>query len=97
MLVLSMVRSVKRKERERKVCIEYEVSELESKRPCDYVVEVKPFTFKTKKDRGSIQIQLMVTLSNSGCELWGMEDYWTQNDIKMGLSAIVADFNWSPE
>ena len=82
-----------RRENEKKLYIEYEVPELDNKRPCFYdVIEGKPFTFTMEKDRVSIPFQLMMTFSESGGELWGLKDYWTQVGVLTGHSASLADF-----
>ena len=87
-----------KREKEKEICIDYEVLEFESKRPFYYdVVEDKPFTFTTKKDRVGFQIQLLMTNLTSGGELWDLEDYWTQVGLLTGHSATVADFSGIPE
>ena len=61
------------REKEKQILLEYEVPELDTKRPFnDDVFEGKPFIFKLERDRVSTQIQPMMTFLKSTGELWGL-------------------------
>ena len=54
------------------------------------------FHFTTEETRIRIQNTLLTIFVKSGGQLWALEDYWTQMGVATGLSASIADFNWSP-
>ena len=83
-------------EAEREFYKELDVQDLQYKRLFYNVLEGKPFTFTTEESRVRIQIKLLMTFLKSGGKFWTLEDYWTQVGITTGLSAAIADFNWSP-
>ena len=84
-------------EAERENYMEYNVPDLDFKRPFYYVVlEGKPFTFTTEETRVGIRINLLMTFLKSGGHVWALEDYWSQVGIATGYYAAIADFNWSP-
>ena len=77
---------------------DYEVPKNSSERPRqNEVVDGKPFTFTTERDRVGIQFQLWLTLLRSGDSLWGLENNWTLVAVPTGPSAAVADFSWNPQ
>ena len=83
-------------EAEREVYMELDLPELSHKKPFYYdVLEGKPFTFTTEEDRIRIQINFLTIFLRSGGRLWALEDHWTQVGVATGLSASIADFNWS--
>ena len=63
------------REKERGIYLDYEVPELDSKRPFNYdLVGGKKFLFTTEKDRLCIQSQLMMTFLKSGRKFLGLGD-----------------------
>ena len=77
--------------------MELDVTDLCYKRPYYYgVIEGKPFTFTTESTCIRIQIEFPLKLLKSGRQLWAPDEYWTQNGVLTGLSATIADPNWSP-
>ena len=77
---------------------DWEVPEMEHRRPFHYgVVEGKPFVLTSVENRISIQIQLLITLLKRGCQcqLWVLEDFWTQLGILIGNLVSTSDINWS--
>ena len=84
-------------EAEHEFYMELDVPDLDFKKPFYYdVLEGRTFIFTTEESRVRIQMNLLMTCSKSGGQLWVLEDYWTQVGIATGHSAAVADFNWRP-
>ena len=84
-------------EAECEVYMELDLPDFSHKRPFHYdVLEGNPFLFTTEEDRIRIQINLLTIFLKSGGQLWALEEYWTQVGVATGLSASIADFNWSP-
>ena len=84
-------------EKEREQYLGFDVPDLCYKRPFYYdMIEGKPFTFTTESTRIRIQIELLLIFLKSGCQLWALDDYWTQVGVLTGHSAATADFNWRP-
>ena len=83
-------------EAEKALFMHLDVPELDHKRPFyNDVVEGKPFIFTSASSRTLTQIELLLIFLRGGCQLWTLEEYWTQVGVLTGHSASTADFNWS--
>ena len=87
-----------KREKEKKVYIDYEVPELDSKHPICYdVIAGKSFIYKIGNSRGGNQIHLLTTFLKSGAKMWTLEDFWTETDVLTCHFASVSDFSCSHE